>query len=1097
MEVENIGIPVILQVLDLRGDKGKNNSIPQEPESNGGDVDSNIRRDSIPEIPPEMDLKGGDVKGNSVLGVPQDIEPNGSDSRRSSIGNVDPPHIKRSSIPVIPQEMDPKGGDVEGNSVVGIPQDREPNGGDIRRSAIGNVDSPSTERNSNPVVPQDMDLSDDDRNFIANVAREIEPDGSAIKLNSILEIPQKKEPEGGNIRSKSILENPQEMESNAGDIRRSSIEKVDPPADIKRTSIPVIPREMEPNGGDVRRNSIRVIPQELEPNGGGIGRNSMPAVPQKMEPNAGDTSRNSVLWIPHEMEPKGGRRIQSRYLRVPIGSCHDYCKYGVRNASEENATAAMRKSAKERKQISTTNQKPSPDSDTQRLDNSLVTEKKVLSLRKKEIVSAEKVPSSSKDIDVSVEDSSSLKVKRVKSELSSLPEPALSLRNSKAISTTGPRSVLHSQTLKLNNSVVTEKKGSSSTKKETASSKKVSSPKEIAVSMEELIDSKMKAEQLDQSSLPGSDPSLSNSEVTSTINPKPSPDSESQNFIATQKRVSPPYKDIDVSAEDSNDSKVISTVSPNPSPDSKARKLNHSGVMEKRALSSKRKENVSSKTVLTPIKEIEVSMEGSIGSKVKREQVESSSCTGQGSSIQGKSGTRKGKEIPERLSSSVNRKNRSKPPRTPVLVEKKMLEPETVSLTYKHPVKRVCDENAGSFKNLKGLSHMKDQNGPRKVEPEGPCNKDVPEKILYVIESNTENSTVEPTPNGADAPKLSSSSHQSSEVKSSRQARKGVGTTRAPTSSMKKNLKRTANGGYGRSPTVPSPKNKGLRRSTRRPLSSSSSLSSSSISSSSVSASPAKSTHKKENGATSQRKAMKTGNQRANLKVGKSTRPRKSEILSSESKNSSARKLTFRRGRVLDIKPEINTTRRLKFRRVRLAGETQNGKGGVIGGSAGRKEVGDSQSIGDVFQRLSPWWKVVDHSHSNGAFIKRRSLGRIEVDGSQSNGGKFKSEKVVPRSFKRDVEGSQRKSLRRKAAGDSGLNGSTKTSPEKVVLRHQGVTGRKDVQKLLNNVIEETASRLVESRKSKVKALVGAFETVISLQDTKSMASETDTEDAV
>ncbi|TQD78358.1 hypothetical protein C1H46_036107 [Malus baccata] len=582
MEVENIGIPVILQVLDLSGDKGKNNSIPQEPESNGVDVGSNIRTDSIPEIPPEVDLKGGDVRGNSVLGVPQDIEPNGSDSRRSS-------------IPVIPQEMDPKGGDVG-----------------------------------------------------------------------------------------------------------------------------VIPLEMEPNGGDVRRNSIRVIRQELEPNGGGIGRNSMPAVPQKMEPNAGDTSRNSVLWIPLEMEPKGGRRIQSRYLRAPTGSCHDYCKYGLRNASEENATAAMLKSATERKQISATNQKPS-DSGTKKLDNSAITEKKVLSLRKKEIVSAEKVPSSSKDIDVSMEDSSSLKVQRVQSEPSSLPEQALSLRNSKVISTTGSRSVPHSQTWKLNNSDVMKKKGSSSTKKETAS-KKGSSPKEIAVCMEELIDSKMKAEQLDQSSFPGSDPSLSNLE------------------------------DIDVSAEDSTDSKVISTVSPNPSPDSKARKLNHSGVMEKRVLSSKRKENVSSKTVLTPIKEIEVSMEGSIGSKVKREQVESSSCTGQGSSNQGKSGTRKGKEIPEGLSSSVNRKNRSKLPRTPVLVEKKMLEPETVSLTYKHPVKRVCDENAGSFKNLKGLSHMKDQNGPRKVEPEGPCNKDVPEKILYVIESNTENSTVEPTPNGADAP---------------------------------------------------------------------------------------------------------------------------------------------------------------------------------------------------------------------------------------------------------------------------------------------------------------------------------------------------------
>ncbi|XP_062106560.1 chromatin-remodeling ATPase INO80-like [Humulus lupulus] len=56
---------------------------------------------------------------------------------------------------------------------------------------------------------------------------------------------------------------------------------------------------------------------------------------------------------------------------------------------------------------------------------------------------------------------------------------------------------------------------------------------------------------------------------------------------------------------------------------------------------------------------------------------------------------------------------------------------------------------------------------------------------------------------------------------------------------------------------------------------------------------------------------------------------------------------------------------------------------------------------------------------------------------------------------------------------------------EKVVLKHQDVQGKKDAQGLFNNVIEETASKLVETRKSKVKALVGAFETVISLQDKK------------
>lgn len=61
----------------------------------------------------------------------------------------------------------------------------------------------------------------------------------------------------------------------------------------------------------------------------------------------------------------------------------------------------------------------------------------------------------------------------------------------------------------------------------------------------------------------------------------------------------------------------------------------------------------------------------------------------------------------------------------------------------------------------------------------------------------------------------------------------------------------------------------------------------------------------------------------------------------------------------------------------------------------------------------------------------------------------------------------------------------SRLSSEKVILKHQDVQGKKDSQGLFNNVIEETASKLVETRKSKVKALVGAFETVISLQDGK------------
>ncbi|XP_010936363.2 uncharacterized protein [Elaeis guineensis] len=76
-----------------------------------------------------------------------------------------------------------------------------------------------------------------------------------------------------------------------------------------------------------------------------------------------------------------------------------------------------------------------------------------------------------------------------------------------------------------------------------------------------------------------------------------------------------------------------------------------------------------------------------------------------------------------------------------------------------------------------------------------------------------------------------------------------------------------------------------------------------------------------------------------------------------------------------------------------------------------------------------------------------------------------------------------RRSFRRR----NGMDVSNDPNPQAqgVVLRHQDEQGKKGTQSLFNNVIEETASKLVETRKSKVKALVGAFETVISLQDSK------------
>ncbi|KAL3624039.1 hypothetical protein CASFOL_032855 [Castilleja foliolosa] len=84
-----------------------------------------------------------------------------------------------------------------------------------------------------------------------------------------------------------------------------------------------------------------------------------------------------------------------------------------------------------------------------------------------------------------------------------------------------------------------------------------------------------------------------------------------------------------------------------------------------------------------------------------------------------------------------------------------------------------------------------------------------------------------------------------------------------------------------------------------------------------------------------------------------------------------------------------------------------------------------------------------------------------------------------------EIKSDLRRSIFKKA-GVSDDKARVEVSSEKVVLKHQELQAKKDGQGLLNNdIIEQTASRLVESRKSKVKALVGAFETVISLQEGK------------
>ncbi|GKB87644.1 probable WRKY transcription factor protein 1 [Tanacetum coccineum] len=157
---------------------------------------------------------------------------------------------------------------------------------------------------------------------------------------------------------------------------------------------------------------------------------------------------------------------------------------------------------------------------------------------------------------------------------------------------------------------------------------------------------------------------------------------------------------------------------------------------------------------------------------------------------------------------------------------------------------------------------------------------------------------------------------------------------------------------------------------------------------------------------------------------------RKGRGVISEDKDDKGVKLKFRRGKGIDIQSENNGPRRLKFRKRTIEGNE------------------DGQSM-------------VRRTYKN-------KTSNVQTETDDPSRLKFKEGKVI--SFeKKHVE----------ETNDS------KNSPKSVVLKHQGEQEKKDAQGLLNNVIEETASKLAESRKSKVKALVGAFETVISLQDGK------------
>ncbi|KAL5183118.1 hypothetical protein HKD37_17G047083 [Glycine soja] len=358
--------------------------------------------------------------------------------------------------------------------------------------------------------------------------------------------------------------------------------------------------------------------------------------------------------------------------------------------------------------------------------------------------------------------------------------------------------------------------------------------------------------------------------------------------------------------------------------------------------------------------------------------------------------------------------NSSKQKKTSFTGGKEKPTPPSLPLSPKHNVKKPQSLSSKSLKNMARESSLKPHENVE-VKPELASS----DNILHVTEPASENSSEDPTV-ACGASKLSSPSPSSSGNKSLKHTNEKTGKSALSASSRK---------GLG---SVAGNKGKVNMRSVSRPLSVSSYVSTSN------------SSLRKQNNAASKSNKRGHDHEGENVKMGYKIRPKVSTKVGAANKSVlAARKLNFRRGKVIELQPQSNDVpRRLKFRPARILGDDM------------RRDINSARKK-----------TIVDN--------------KVGGDG-EVNASNTKSEKVVAKL--QTVEESNRRIVGRKVGGDrSKIEASKSGSDEKVVLRHQNVEGKKQNPRLYNNVIEETASMLAELRKSKVKALVGAFETVISL----------------
>ncbi|XP_042424056.1 uncharacterized protein LOC122011746 [Zingiber officinale] len=195
-------------------------------------------------------------------------------------------------------------------------------------------------------------------------------------------------------------------------------------------------------------------------------------------------------------------------------------------------------------------------------------------------------------------------------------------------------------------------------------------------------------------------------------------------------------------------------------------------------------------------------------------------------------------------------------------------------------------------------------------------------------------------------------------------------------------------------------------------------------------------------------------------------------------KSSTRHKLKFSGTKVVSLQSDKNAPRILRFRPAKIASDKQNAKEDV----KAKFTVISKGQIDRQHRRTVSLHSEDKFSSPQKLKFSRGKVTSLQPEINASSILRFRRRKLA--SDNQNDQGDFNAKFCR--SGRSISNSNTPIAKAlTIVLRHQDVQEKKDTQGLLNQVIEETASKLVETRKSKVKALVGAFETVISLQEGK------------